>query len=287
MATTASRSPTAPSRTRSAARRPSPIPSTSTLSNGVAVYDNATTGNTIRFNSIRAQRRAGDRSGRRWGHTQPRQHGRLRSQQPGELPDHHVGRLRNDDHGRRFVRQSAQRHLHDRLLCDPVAKSVRLRRRQPLARLGLGDDGREWTGQSTDDVQPPGEHQPRPMDHGDGHRSGRRYVRILECVAAPHALVPGDRDPLHHLPDLRTVPDFHRDRRTVWLRPRHPDGNRFSSRSMAHHSVRRSRWSTVPPPASAPVPFRPVLTRSARSTRATRPTPPLPRRPRRRSPRRR
>ena len=171
--------------------------------------------------------------------------GHLRSQQPGELPDHHVGRLRNDDHGRHFVRQSAQRFLHDRLLCDPQ----RLRRRQPLARLSLGDDGREWTGQATDDVQPPGEHQPRPMDHGDGHRSGRRYFRILECVAAPHALVPGDCDPLHHLSDLRTVPDFHRDSSHRLAPASPPRREPFSSRSMALHSVRPSRWSTVPPRA--------------------------------------
>ncbi len=146
------------------------------IGNGVGVYGNATTGNTIRFNSIdRKNQGLGIDLG---GDGVTPNHGDTAATGPNNLenyPSHHVGRLRNDDDGRRFVRQSAQRHLHDRLLCEPRFRSVRLRRRQPLARLSLGDDGRKWPGHSTDDVQPPDE--PGNWIHGS-----RRQLPIRQEI---------------------------------------------------------------------------------------------------------
>ena len=51
--------------------------------------------------------------------------------------------------------------------------------------------------------------------------------------------------PSTYLADLRAVPDFHRDRRSRLAPPFPPRREPFSSRSMALHSVRPSRWSTA------------------------------------------
>ena len=72
--------------------------------------------------------------------------------------------------------------------------------------------------------------------------------------------------------------DFYHDRvvTTASRRPRPPRRGPFSTRSMALHSVRPSRWLTVSPRASTPVHFRRGFTPSARPTRAMRSTPALP-----------
>ena len=195
------------------------------VGNGVGVFDGATTGNTIRFNAMRGNGGLGIDLG---GDGVTPDHGNTTAPGPNNLENYpnitSAGYGTTTTVGISFIGLPNDTYAID-FYNSGRHRSDRLRRRPPLSRHRHGDDRWQWAGRSAVHVQPPGEHQPGPVAHRDGHRSGREYLRVLAGLGSLVALVAGDRSPLRRVSNVWTVAVLHRDGRGVRLRPADADGH--------------------------------------------------------------